>query len=413
MRTYPGRRRIAVLVFTAVVPASLTGCGGKTGSTTAPSGAAAQSGGVASTRPAPLPTQSTRTTLSGPGLLTLVCSSLNAPGELRLYDPSNAGQLSSLAVPEATPNGTVIDSLCGPSVRTAAGISKLLIRQRFNRDFSLIAYVTQMQADGSVHVGYTPLTGSAPAVDVTAATSAPGFGSTPPHDLNPVFDPDSSSLFFARSAPSSTKGGDDLQIFRYDLGTGTAAVVGAANVDVSSEGRLRESITVQAGHPVLGDLLLSPDGAVVATKGRGPDDQGGVRFFATPAGLVTDLPHQDPMGALEPGLSYVDSRTAFNIFGWRGNGAVVVSDLGLGPDPQDIFSVPVQTKEVIQVTPVDMLSRNSSANVDAVLSRDGSSMLFLSKQGDVGALYSVPTSQPTQAPRQIATIFNGALLSWQ
>ena len=300
LRTYPGRRRIAVLVFTAVVPASLTGCGGKTGSTTAPSGAAAQSGGVASTRPAPLPTQSTRTTLSGPGLLTLVCSSLNAPGELRLYDPSNAGQLSSLAVPEATPNGTVIDSLCGPSVQTATGLSKLLIRQRFNRDFSLIAYVTQMQADGSVHVGYTPLTGSAPAVDVTAATSAPGFGSTPPHDLNPVFDPDSSSLFFARSAPSSTKGGDDLQIFRYDLGTGTAAVVGAANVDVSSEGRLRESITVQAGHPVLGDLLLSPDGAVVATKGRGPDDQGGVRFFATPAGLVTDLPHQDPMGALEP-----------------------------------------------------------------------------------------------------------------
>jgi hypothetical protein len=368
--------------------------------------------------------------LNGHGLLSIDCHT-NADSTMDLTDPTTGKNLVTQTLPAPRVLGSlgqVSAGFCNQlygnqapfsgeynGVGDNGAVANLSIRERFDRTFSEVVFASQTQPDGSEHVGYLSIDSKSNVfTDVTSATSGSGFGSTPPVDSSPVFDPISDDFYFLRNTNTSSTPSDeyDYQVWKFDPQSKKGESIGT--LQAGSGGF---DITIQGGFVVVGDYLLSPDGTEFADPGIGD-----VAYFPASAGgtIVDSDPLQsfDSVGAptkIGP-EAYMENyqNAGIEAYGWVGNSAVACS---MGINSTDIFSVPVvlvapQPGSVLpSVNPADMLPSNSAINSNAVVSPDGSMMAFLSTQGSVAKVYVVGTSGG--APRQLASESLGVMVAWQ
>lgn len=339
-----------------------------------------------------------------PGLLTVSC--VGATGTLERRSPETGEILASLDVESAMGGtGERTHSLCFGERAPSNAVQRLRVRQQFNDDFSSITFTGAEQADGAQHVGVSDLAGTQ-VLDITELTSSDGFSGEVPVDSSPVFD-DAGDVFFLRD--TNAGGGSStntFDVYKFDMAAQTGTVVGTAETQdfIGSSGA--RYLTVQQGHPVVGDFLFSPSGKLVAQPSAGA-----TLFFPAPSGgsVVAENPLKDG-SSLAPG-SYYGGQAQSITQAWLDGKRLLVS---AAPDDGDfdLFAVPVRTGERAQVESVRLLPESTRTNFGAQLSPDKTQMTFISRQGGVESLYRVALDAPGQQPVEVLSSFTGFLLGW-
>ncbi len=337
--------------------------------------------------------------IHGPGLLTVTDS-----GGIELLDPTTGTAIADVQPPTTTIIGDTNPCTSGDSNR---GISQLTYRESYNAGFTEAVWVSQPEPDGSQHVGFQDASGRV--TDVTAKTLSQSFGTEPPQDQSPVFDPATDDLYFLRASTTNSDGGHAYVIYRYDPSSQQVNILGHYETQDTLGDDAPDYITIQHGVVVLGDYRISPDGTAAASG-----ESGEVAVLPV-SGQVLHEPSDDSTeqtpGAALPG----GAGNGIEVFAWAGNRAIIASINQYGGNSSDLYRMPIHglTKDVYTVKPIDLLPANSNDNEDAVVSPDGKSMAFTGTQGSVTTLYrSSATSRST--PEAVGTgTFDGCLLAWQ
>lgn len=352
---------------------------------------------------------STNPPLSGHGLLTIDCSSAVA-AHLQLLNPTTGEILAQRILPLSLNNellGQVGISLCDTS-GTSGGASDLFIREQLSPDFSKVAFVSQIQANGSSHVGFLSL-GTNNFTDITAKTMTSGFSASIPMDSSPIFDSANNKFFFLRGSATQSALGivstNEKEVHAFNLTTNEDSVLGTINAPDETGPDATNWITEQNGIVAQGNLLLSANGMFAAHTYS--MNSGAVLFFGVTGPIASytwDLSNLYPPG------SYLDGNDAYantEVFGWLGATDVAAFITGR----TGIYRIPLNASNEVTVTPANLLPESTATNANAVISPDGGEMAFTHTLLSSIDLYTAPTDGGG-TPKKIIGNFPGRLINW-
>ena len=302
-------------------------------------------------------------------------------------------------------------SLCasfdGASLRQAAW-------QQFSSDGSLVGVVSERQPDGSTHVGYIDLERER-FVDVTAATTSDGFGSTPPKDSQPQFAPDSQSFYFSR----------DGALHRYSLRTGALTPLDLWTFDES------RCLGCFPGHFLVGknDVvvpnssgLLNPAGDLqIIPANRSAHYQ--LRTFGNRATRSGDSVVYSGSGdrACSGLQAWANDHTVLCAIPEHANFFLIEFPMfanGVAPpcDGDGTWDDPCEMSERV-VSSSNLLPENTRQNAGGVVAPAGDAFAFLSLQGSTVTMWRMDlgAAQPTELAA-LGTVGQGdsmVLLDWK
>ncbi|MGA2433497.1 MAG: hypothetical protein ABSG09_08605 [Acidimicrobiales bacterium] len=334
------------------------------------------------------------TGMNGPGLLAVTCANDNAV--LQLLNPTTAAVLDQVSAPQLTqaaPGRLFVQAGCpiATSARvTVDAVGGLYAREQFSPNFAEVTWST-FPLTGTDHVGYMNVDGGN-VVDVTALTSSSGFGSTPPDDQSPVFNPANGEFYFLSATKATASDGvayTNYTVHMFDPVTHAQKSIGRIGL-----GTPDPTLTIQDGVAVVGDLLISPNGRVAADSDV---------FYAVkrPTCCGAEIStFQDCTG---------DSYCSLNVYGWIGDRAVVVNG---DATYEDFYRATVFASGTHPPVLAGLLPRNSDQLSDAVLSPNGSQMVFEGAQDGTTDLYETPTSAVGH-PKTLSSDFGATIIAWQ
>ena len=347
--------------------------------------------------------------MQGPGLLSVTCVE-DSVTRIQRINAQTGKILATLTVPDSldlSPTEQIHLNVCA-DIGDPDGASDTFVREQFSSDFSKITTTSQVEADGSVHVGYLDAS-NAKYVDITKLTMPTGFSAIVPVDVSPIFDPTTGDFCFLRSADTgeianTVTTGPTSEIHCYNLKTNQDSVVGT--IDSSTDPSLSQNfLTSQNGVLATGDFLVSPDAKTFSVADL--YSEGCVDFESVQSGVAF---YEDSL------LDNPTDATCFNdpledsiasAYGWIGDDKLVI---GL-QSQTGIYLIPADKTDMVTVDPQDLLEPNNATNSNAVLSPDQTQMVFQHQLLNSSDLY-VAAINSVGSPRKLISNFTGRLFAW-